>query len=310
MESPRGINDPSLGALAEVLPDADLVVLLAKNLDFTLQSNGELVFDSKCRFIHLDADKAGFDLARRAIPDPSLIVQSAMIDPVSSINAMREAATQRSWQAGDWFEQVKSAIAYRPPAWTDIDSGKDGPLHPVEVCRGVQEYLDQDEAVFISDGGEFGQWAQACLHAPHRVINGPSGAIGGSIPFALAASLAFPGCRVVVTLGDGTFGFHPLEFDTAARHQLPFVAVVGNDATWNAEYQIQLRKFGRERTVGCELLPTRYDQAVESLGGHGENITASHEILPALHRAQESGLPACLNVPIVRTAAPLIRRSG
>jgi acetolactate synthase-1/2/3 large subunit len=36
--------------------------------------------------------------------------------------------------------------------------------------------------------------------------------------------------------------------------------IVGNDARWNAEYQIQLRSYGRERLVGCELLPTRYDQ--------------------------------------------------
>lgn len=310
MESPRGINDPSLGALAEVLPCADLVVLLAKDLDFTLQVNSELAFDSDCRFIHLYSDKMGFEIAQRVIPDPSLIVFSAIVDPLSSITAMSQAASRRPWQEHDWCQQVESAISYRPPAWIDIDSQRDGPLHPVEVCRRVQEYLDQDETVFVSDGGEFGQWAQACLSARHRVINGPAGAIGGSVPFALAASLAFPGRRIVVTLGDGTFGFHSMEFDTAVRYQLPFVAVVGNDATWNAEYQIQLRNFGRERTVGCELLPTRYEKVVESLGGHGEYITASEGILPALRRAEESGLPACLNVPIQRTAAPVIRRNA
>ena len=37
MESPRGINDPRLGAFAEVLRRADLIVLLGKALDFTLR---------------------------------------------------------------------------------------------------------------------------------------------------------------------------------------------------------------------------------------------------------------------------------
>ena len=47
--------------------------------------------------------------------------------------------------------------------------------------------IDSDSAlVLVSDGGEFGQWAQACLRAPRRIINGPSGAIGGSIPYAVA----------------------------------------------------------------------------------------------------------------------------
>ena len=36
MESPRGIADPSLGAFAEILAQADCVLLLDKRLDFTL----------------------------------------------------------------------------------------------------------------------------------------------------------------------------------------------------------------------------------------------------------------------------------
>ena len=37
MESPRGVNDPGLGAFAEILSEADLVVLIGKPLDFTLR---------------------------------------------------------------------------------------------------------------------------------------------------------------------------------------------------------------------------------------------------------------------------------
>ena len=37
MESPRGLNDPSLGAVAQVFAEADRVLLLGKPLDFTLQ---------------------------------------------------------------------------------------------------------------------------------------------------------------------------------------------------------------------------------------------------------------------------------
>jgi acetolactate synthase-1/2/3 large subunit len=162
--------------------------------------------------------------------------------------------------------------------------------------------------VFVCDGGEIGQWAQACLTAPNRVINGVAGSIGAALPFALAARLAKPDAPVIAFMGDGTFGFHPAEIDTAVRYRLPFVGIVGNDARWNAEYQIQLREYGRERAIGCELLPTRYDQVAVAFGGHGELVTAAADVLPAALRAQASRLPACVNIMIEGLPAPIVKR--
>ena len=85
------------------------------------------------------------------------------------------------------------------------------------------------------------------------------------------------------------------------------MAVVGNDACWNAEYQIQLRDYGPERLIGCELAPTRYDLMVQAMGGHAENVTGADPLQPALQRAVDSGLPACVNVRLQRVAAPIIR---
>src|SRR5215510_14084193 len=179
----------------------------------------------------------------------------------------------------------------------------------IHRCRALVPHLDSDpKAVLVCDGGEIGQWPQAALAPPRRLINGVAGAIGASIPFALAARLAEPSAPVIAVLGDGSFGFHMAEFDTAVRTGLPFVAVLGNDATWNAEYQIQLRSWGRARAHGCDLLPTRYDLVTAALGGHGEYITAVEQLAPALLRALASGKPACVNVMIERVPAPAYKR--
>ena len=184
-------------------------------------------------------------------------------------------------------------------------------MHPVEVGRAVQKIVDRSpDAVLVVDGGEFGQWAQACVNAPTRLINGIGGSIGSAIPFALAARIARPTSPVIAMLGDGTFGFHMAEFDTAARARLPFVAVIGNDACWNAEHQIQLRAYGRERAHSCELLPARYDLAVAALGGHGEYVARVAELPAALERAVASGKPACVNVMIERLPAPVATRAA
>lgn len=311
MESPRGINDPSLGALSEVLSEADLLVLLGKKLDFTLQFGGPPGISPDCRFIQVDEEESVLQRTRRLLDGSQRLIAAQRADPVAAARDLARWAARREWPDDGWRRRVEEAVQYRPEAWKKQKSPEDGPLHAIEVCRAVQELLDEDEeAVLISDGGEFGQWAQACISAPHRVINGTAGSIGSAVPFALAARLAFPASRIVTILGDGTFGFHPAEFDTAVRNDLPFVAVVGNDAAWNAEFQIQLRDYGEGRLVGCELLPSRYDRMVEAIGAYGEMVSRPSEMRPALQRAMASGRPACVNVAIQRAAAPVVRRGA
>jgi len=308
MESPRGIADPALGAFADVLGEADLVVLLGKPLDFTLRFGQTGAFAADCRFIAIDSDVdvIARDLAN--LGNPGRMVLTAVADTLAAADALTAAAGNGGAHRA-WADEVAAAIAHRPAGWGSLKPRADGPVHPVEVGRAVQSVIDAaPEAVLVADGGEFGQWAQACVSAPTRILNGPAGSIGSALPFALAARLARPQATVVALLGDGTFGFHAAEFDTAVRAQLAFVAVVGNDACWNAEHQIQLRTYGPQRTVGCELLPTRYDQVVAAFGGHGEHVVRAADLPAALGRAVESQRPACVNVALESLPAPTVSR--
>lgn len=308
MESPRGVNDPSLGAFPGVLAQADLVVLLGKQLDFTLKFGQAPALAKDARFIVLDPDPEALRRAGYALGDPSRIALAALAEPFAA--AERLAALGGGARAGGWRNEVEAALKHRPAAWSKIASASGSPAHPVEVGRAVQKVIDAaPDAVLVADGGEFGQWAQACVSAPTRIINGPAGAIGSALPFALAAKLARPKATVVAMMGDGTFGFHAMELDTALRESLPFVAVIGNDACWNAEHQIQLRSYGKGRTVGCTLLPTRYDQLAGALGGHGEFAAGAAELTAALSRAvtaTEQGKPACVNAMIEGLPAPAV----
>jgi acetolactate synthase-1/2/3 large subunit len=308
MESPRGLNDARLGAFAEVLRRADLILLLGKALDFTLRFGNAPAVDPACRFIVIDPDDA---LVRRAAEAKGrLLVVGAVADAGPAARMLIDRAGRPQQRRAAWAREVHAAIAYRPPAWASLASGEPGKVHPLDLCRALSAVLDsRPDCVLICEGGEIGQWPQAMLSPRRRIINGPAGSIGASIPFAVAARAAAPGAPVIAVLGDGSFGFHMAEFDTAVRYGLPFVAVVGNDAGWNAEHQIQLREYGRNRTHGCDLLPSRYDLVAQALGGHGEFVTSAAELLPALQRALDSGKPACVNVMIERVPAPSIRRT-
>jgi acetolactate synthase-1/2/3 large subunit len=307
MESPRGINDPSLGAFAEVLSQADLIVLLGKPLDFTLRFGAAPHVAADCAWIVIDPDSEL--LARAAASMQGRVLLSVLASPLEAMSAMLVRACHAECRPRIWLDEVRAALAYRPAQWRRMEPRPDGPVHPVALGRALQAFFDRHpEATLVCDGGEIGQWPQATVSVKKRLINGVAGSIGPSLPFALAAKAANPGQPVVAVMGDGTFGFHMAEIDTAVRHGLPVIVVVGNDAKWNAEYQIQIREYGKARAHGCELLPARYDKVAEALGGHGEYVTREGDLDAALERALQSGKPACINVMLESVASPIVRR--
>lgn len=294
MESPRGVNDPSLGHLAPVFARADRVVLLGKPLDFTLRF-GAVCPDAGFAVVTADPEEGA--RAQRNAGDRLDLVLHA--DPRRVAGALAPGGRARP----DWLREVQRQIARRanPPPVA-------GGIQPPDLCAAVQAAIDGVERpILICDGGEFGQWAQAGVTAPRRVINGVSGAIGGGLCYAMAARAADPSATVFALMGDGTIGFHLAEFETALRENLPFVAIIGNDGAWNAEYQIQLRDYGAGRTHGCTLTDARYDEAVRALGGFGARVTEAADLPTALAEAVASGRPACVNVRIAGLPAPVLR---
>ena len=304
MESPRGLNDPALGAFRHVLERADLLVLLGKTHDFTLRFAEPPFVDPGCKFIVIDPDPAMIERIRREKGDR--VRFSAVADPrraAESLSAQPRPASAKL----EWHTEVTKAVNYRPVDWDDASSRTPGKLHPIELCRAVNAAIaSRADAVLVCDGGEIGQWAQSLVRCRRRIINGVAGSIGAAVPFAIGVAAAEPRRPVVAISGAGAFGFHMAEFDTAVRYRLPFVAVIGNDAAWNAEHQIQLRTYGTQRAHSCQLLPSRYDQVVAALGAYGEVVTTAEELPGALDRAFRCAGPACINVMIEQVPAPVI----
>ena len=301
VESPRGLRDPALGAFADVLARSDLVVLLGKALDFSIGFARPPALDAAAGLMVIDPDDHVIERAYRLAG--ARVAMSARADSDLAADAIAAAAPGTPGMGSHvWREEVAAAVADRA---ITVEYG--ARPHPRAVCEAVQRVLDAAaDPILICDGGEFGQWTQAFCAAPTRIVNGLSGAIGGGLSHAIAAKLARPEATVVTLLGDGTAGFHFTEFDTAVREGIAFVGVIGNDFRWNAEHQIQLRHYGPDRLIGCDLAPSaRYDLAAAGFGCHGEHVTEAAGLDAALARALASGRPACLNVEIDGVAAPV-----
>jgi acetolactate synthase-1/2/3 large subunit len=171
-------------------------------------------------------------------------------------------------------------------------------IHPYRLAYEVNRYLGGD-GIIVADGGEMAIWMELAV-TPKRpgsyLFHGYLGCLGTGIPFGLAAKAAFPDRRVLVITGDGSVGLNFAEFDTAVRHNLPIVVVIGNDQAWGMCRHEQMVRYGAERIVATELGPTHYEKAAAGFGVHAEFVERAAEIVPALERAFASGRPACVNV--------------
>jgi acetolactate synthase I/II/III large subunit len=291
-----GFFERGLNRAAAKLREADVVVLLGRKQDFTI---------GFCRPPHVAAD------AKIIQVDPSALeigrnrgVAVGMVGDVTSVLAqMTKEAAKSPWKELPWLDELRGVRAAQA-TWAESLARPDTPMHALFVHKTVESILRPDDCL-VFDGGDFCHFGRSLLPGlkPKRWFYVSSlGMLGSSLPTALAAKLAYPDSRVIMLTGDGAFGFNAMEFDTAVRHKLNIVALLGNDSAWGIDRQIQLGLYGRP--VATELLRTRYEQVVQGLGGYGEFVERAEELAPALERALASGRPALLNVVVERAISP------
>lgn len=306
MESPRGLRDPSLGALVDVTAQADRIVLLGKQADFTTGFMGKGMGAPEAQFAVIDPEEGALRRAKARLGARLQIALRA--DPLPALRALVGSATDRPDRAG-WLNDAARAMAARADVPQRELVTPDG-LHPAAVGAALGAALaDTPQAVVICDGGEFGQWMQSVPHAGPRVINGVSGAIGAAPAYAIAASIACPDVPVFAVMGDGTAGFLLAEYETASREAAQFVTIIGNDSCWNAEHQIQIREFGADRTHSCTLSTVaRYDSVAEALGGQGALVGPDEagSLADILQSAASGAGAFCVNVRIRPVPAPVV----
>ncbi|MGV9797558.1 thiamine pyrophosphate-binding protein [Mycobacterium sp. NPDC003449] len=294
-----GYADPSLNRVAREIARADVVLLLGKRLDFRLRFGEPSVIAADATLIDVHAVGAETDANRaREI--------SIGTDIGAFIARLADEARSRSW---DHRWRAELAALPRLPDIEEPPAGDvlAGPFHPLAVSRAIRAALPHDAAIVL-DGGDFVQWCRSDLTAPgpgRWLRLGPMSTCGAGTPLAMGLKRAVPERPVVLITGDGSFGYYLIEFEAAARQGLPFVAIVGHNNAWGLENNLQRGLYGEDYALASELSATRFDRVIAALGGYGERVTDLRDFGAALHRALDSGLPACLEVPVNRTPSPL-----
>ncbi|MBX3180882.1 MAG: hypothetical protein KF886_26340 [Candidatus Hydrogenedentes bacterium] len=279
----------------EALEQSDVVILAGAVLDFRLAFGDSIPASAK--IIQLEMDNT---LIGQNRPSDVALVGNLACSFDALCAALDAGGVQLDFSA--YAAALRAKEDARAAALSETASSDQVPIHADRLCREIADFVD-DDMIVIGDGGDIVAKTAKVLPVPKNgywMDPGPLGTLGVGMPFALAAQKAHPDKRVLIVYGDGSFGLNGFEYDTAIRHNLPIVGIVGNDAAWGQMMRPQLAVYHDKPPVATQLLYTRYDQVVQALGGHGEHVTEPGQIRPALERAFASGKPALVNVEIER----------
>ena len=275
-------------ARGSALQGCDVALVIGVPLDFRLGFGG--AFGEESKLIQLDFEPTRLQKTRQ--PDLALAG-----DIGAALTAIRESVAADPHRTSAWVNRLRVIESEKRAEEQELLDDDRSPLHPMRVYRELGDFLDRD-AIVVGDGGDFVSFAGRVWETwePGTWMDpGPYGCLGAGPGQAIGAKLAHPERQVCLLLGDGAFGFSGMEFDTMIRHNLPIVAVMGNNGIWALEHHPM--KFLYGYSLAAELRPeTRYDEVVSSLGGHGELVRSPDELQPALDRAFASGKPALVNV--------------
>ena len=295
-----GYADPALNhAVQTVFREADLFLVIGKRIDYRLALGGARLFPPAARFIQVDIHQQELGLNR---PLEIGICADARL----TLEALTDAAGAAPWPAGPWLDRVRALRDEWQAKLAAAAADGASPLHPAALFAELKESLPRD-VLYSWDGGDFAHWGRSLLPALHPggwLRLGPLGTIGSSLPNAIALQMAHPQRPVMAITGDGALGFYLAEMDTIVRHRLPIVLIVGNDAGWGLERELQCAAIPGAPTVACELQASRYDLVMQAFGGGGETIDRLEQVRPALARAFAAGGPYCLNVRIRGVRSP------
>jgi acetolactate synthase-1/2/3 large subunit len=254
--------------------------------------------------LHGDLPIHGFpsDLAITTTAEAGLRLLGDALDGHAAVAADRiesrrtrlgELRAQQHKRAEALLEQVRSEAA----------------IHPAWLTHCLSEVKPND-AVVIREAPTM-VLPMLSMTRPQTFLGaGASSGLGWGLGTAIGAKMAAPERLVIACEGDGSymFGVPVAAHYVAMEQQAPFLTVIYNNRRWNEVRRATRSVFptGNAAKSNSHEPLTYFDQslllykAVETAGGHGEQVTDPAALPEALERAigivQEEGRQVVLDV--------------
>ena len=280
---------------SKAMKEADVIILAGVPVDFRLNYGNSI--PRSATYISINLSKEDLTKNRK----PKIGIHA---DPSTTIRAIAARWTTLSSPWKGWHGQLIARDTERDieiHGTADIETEF---VNPVRLCQQV-EAAAAENSIFIGDGGDFVGTASYIVRprAPLCWLDpGAFGTLGAGGGFALAAKLVRPDAEVWLLYGDGSCGYSLAEFDTFARHNVPIIAVVGNDASWAQIAREQVEILGT--SLGTDLVRADYHVVAQGYGGAGLCVDDPAQVEDTITQAQQiarDGTPILINAKIGST---------
>jgi acetolactate synthase I/II/III large subunit len=269
------------------LTEADLVLALGARLgEMTTRGYTNLAPpEPRQQLVHVHPDPD--EIGRVFRPDLGIAADVASL--ATALSSL-DLARQNPW--GDWCAALRDdylADTLRPAdAGWQLDMG--------QAFCDLRDQLPADTIITLDAGNHTG-WAQRFLRfgRPGREIGSTCGAMGYSVPAAVAASLCHPDRLVLAMVGDGGFLMSGQELTVAAEHGATPIVLLFNNGIYGTIRMHQERDHPM-RISGTMLRTHDFTRIAEGYGCHAERVTRTADFPAALDRARTSGRPAVLEL--------------
>jgi acetolactate synthase-1/2/3 large subunit len=295
-----------LGSNPEAYFDiADVIVVLEADVPWVPRHKAPR---PDCKIIHAGADPLFENYPLRGFPCDLAItgVLGATLPALAKALAAREkAASSRIEARRRKVAEARDRLQMRVA--TSLEKAKNSsPIHPGWINHCIDLVKGEDGTVV----------KEALTPAEHLHFNKPGtyyslgqgGALGWGLGTALGMKAAMPDRLVICAVGDGSYMFgNPIAAHYVGKaERLPTLTVIYNNEMWNAVRRNTRDVYpdGYAAKSNHEPLTyfepgTRYEKAIETVGGYGEHVEDAAALPKALDRALDAiagGQQALLNV--------------
>lgn len=159
------------------------------------------------------------------------------------------------------------------------------PVNMGEIMGWMRENLPED-TILTNGAGNYADWPNKMFtyRSPRTALAPISGAMGYSVPAAVAAKIAYPNRTVISFAGDGDYLMNGQELATAVQYSVNPIILVINNSSYGT-IRVHQEKNYPGRVSGTDLVNPDFSALARSFGAIGETVNETAQFYPAFKRA-------------------------